>query len=132
MRKAKSVAVEVLPPPARTLTDEAMLQKLIGQKVAEMLTNRDELLFEPFFRSRQLAYEIRRLQTVPERKKWSVYYERHGCLHCHESRRRYGGCGMCCNCYPSVSKDLRAIERDLIEQNDGNEGNVSGRALLAK
>ena len=131
--KAKPVAIEVIPSPARAAIDQDLLDKLVQQKVAEILTARDEFIFEPFFRSRQVSYEIRRLQTVSERKKWSIYYQRHGCVCCKESKRPYaGGCGMCTRCYDRVIKDLRVIVRELIEQNDGNEGNVSGRALLAQ
>ena len=130
--KAKPVAIEVIPSPARIEIDKVTLDKLVQQKVAEILTARDEFIFEPFFRSRQVSYEIRRLQTVPEYKKWSVYYQRHGCVCCMESTRPYVGCGMCAKCYDRVATRLRVIVRELIEQHDGNEGNVSGRTLLAQ
>lgn len=131
---AKPVAIEVIPSPARIEIDKATLDKLVQQKVAEILTARDEFICEPFFRSRQVSYEIRRLQTVPEYKKWSVYYQCHGCLCCGESKLPYAGtgCGMCARCYNRVTTRLRVIVRELIKQNDGNEGNVSGRKLLAQ
>src|ERR1700730_9590086 len=119
--KAKPAAIEVIPSPARIEIDKATLDKLVQQKVAEILTARDEFIFEPFFRSRQVAYEIRRLQTVPEYKKWSVYFQRHGCVCCsfedarrdrRESKRpSYGGCGMCARCWNCVSTRLRVIVR---------------------
>jgi len=44
-------------------------------------------VFEPFFRSRQVAYELQRLQTVSEQRKFTIYFERYGCLVC-ETRRQ--------------------------------------------
>jgi hypothetical protein len=132
-RKAKPVTVEVLPSPARMLQstmDEATLQKLVQQQVAELLTARDDFIFEPFFRSQQVTFEIRRLQTVPEIKKWSVFYERHGCHHCGKSERTHAACGFCSACRPRVYGQLRGIERELMKESDVQENNTAGRALL--
>jgi hypothetical protein len=71
---------------------------------------------EPFFRSRQIAYEIKRLQTVPEQDSWHVFFERHGCLYCHSKERIHGGCGCCVRCYPRILNEKRAIIRELMEQ----------------
>jgi hypothetical protein len=134
-RKAKPVTVEVLPSPARMLQatmDEATLQKLVQQKVAEILTARDDLIFEPFFRSQQVTFEIRRLQTVPEIKKWTVFYERYGCHHCGKSERPHGACGFCSTCRLRVYRQLRGIDRELIKESDGQENNAAGRALLRR
>src|ERR1700732_907095 len=116
-RKAKPVTVEVLPSPARMLQstmDEATLQKLVQQKVAEILAARDDFIFEPFFRSRQVTFEIRRLQTVPEIKKWAVFYQRHGCLRCGKSERPHASCGVCSACRTWVHKELLGIVRELM------------------
>jgi len=132
-RKAKPVAVEVLPSPARMLQatmDEATLQKLVDQRVAELLTAKEDLIFEPFFRSRQVSFAIWRLQSVPEMKKWSVYYERHGCYHCGKSERPHASCGVCSACRQWTQKELMGIVQELIKESDGQENNTAGRALL--
>ena len=58
----------------RTGIDEKTLNLLVQEKVAEIMADRDAFVFEPFFRSRQIAYELKRLQTMPERQKWSVHF----------------------------------------------------------
>lgn len=64
---------------ARTGVDETEPARLVQEKVAEIMAERDAVVMEPFFRSRQIAYELKRLQTVPEQRKWSVHFERYGC-----------------------------------------------------
>jgi len=100
----------------RTQVDASTLQKLVQQQVAEALAQRDAAVFEPFFRSRQVAYELRRLQSVPEQKKWSVYYERHGCQQCKSADLIHAGNGYCPRCYSRMCQILKGIIRELSEQ----------------
>ena|SRR6266404_5740219 len=60
-------------------TQAEILKTLVQQGIAEALATRDEFFFEPWFRSRQVSYEIKRLQTVPERKKWALFFGHHDC-----------------------------------------------------
>ena len=136
-RKAKTVTVEVLPSPARALqatmdepTLQKLLQKLVQEQVAKALTAGEDSIFEPFFRSRQVSFAIRRLQSVPQIKKWSVYYERHGCVSCHKSERPHASSGMCPTCRHRVNDQLRVIDQELMKESDGQENNAAGRALL--
>jgi hypothetical protein len=78
--------------------DKAALDLLVQEKVAEIMAERDAMVFEPFFRSRQIAYELKRLQTVPEQRKWSVSFERYGCMVCETKDRIHAGNGMCHQC----------------------------------
>jgi hypothetical protein len=87
-------AQEILQAPARR--DE--LDALVRQKVAEIMAERDALVFEPFFRSRQVSYELKRLQSVPEQQKFSIYFERYGCMKCETRTRPHAGNGMCARC----------------------------------
>ncbi len=110
-------AIEVLPSPAEILrapAQDAELRRLVAQEVAKVLAAKDEFVFEPFFRSRQIAYELRRLQTVPEQRKWTIYYERYGCIHCDTSERIHTGNGFCANCYPKIFGRLKTIIREQI------------------
>jgi hypothetical protein len=102
--KGRSLHVELLPSPAvlareRTGIDEAEVKRLVQEKVAEIMAQRDSIVFEPFFRSRQVAYELRRLQSVPEQEKWAVSFERYGCMICETREKIHGGNGMCNNCH---------------------------------
>jgi len=102
MRKNES-EIEVLPSPAeivraRSGEDKAELERMIDTRVAEAMAARDAFVFEPFFRSRQVAYELKRLQRVPEQQKFSVSFERYGCIICETRDRMHGGHGMCVTC----------------------------------
>jgi hypothetical protein len=97
-----------------------LVERLVKRQVAEILTRRDDLAFEPFFRDRQVAYELRRLLTVPELHKWSAYFERWGCLRCGNRDRGHGSTGMCKGvCASKVRYRLKVIVKDLSAQADG-------------
>ncbi len=108
--------VEVLPsevqPVALSLA-EAKLQAVVQQQLAEALAQKDGILIEPFFRTRRVAEEIRRLQTVPERKKWAAYYERWNCLRCGTNSRPHTSHGMCSRCTVQIVQRLKEIVREL-------------------
>jgi hypothetical protein len=104
MRKNETQpGVEILSSPAeivraRTGVDESELHRLVQKKVAEIMAERDAVVFEPFFRSRQVAYELKRLQTVPEQTKFSVAFARYGCIICETRKTIHAGNGMCPQC----------------------------------
>ena len=100
----------------QTQIDVGTIGKLVQQQVAEALAQREAAVFEPFFRSRQVAYELRRLQSAPERKKWSVYYERHGCQQCKRADLTHAGNGYCTRCYSRMVRILNGIIRELSDQ----------------
>jgi hypothetical protein len=116
--EAKVVRAELLPSPAESIlrpgVDKAILDRIVRQRVAEIMAEKDAATLEPFFRTRQIAYEIRRLQTVPEQESWRVFFERHGCLYCHSKDRIHGGCGMCVRCYPRILNEKQTIIRELM------------------
>lgn len=106
--------VEVLPSPtaivlARIGVNKAEFQRVLQEQVAEIMAERDAFVFEPFFRSRQIAYELKRLQTVPEQRKWTIYFERYGCMICETRKLIHIGNGMCRNCYPREFNRLKQI-----------------------
>src|SRR5215471_1680330 len=111
--------IELLPSPselARMPVERAELDRLVKQRVAEILHARDEFMFEPFFRSRQIAYELKRLQTVKEQEKWQVYYQRFGCLRCDTTERIHVGNGMCDRCYPNTYQRLKQTLGELVKR----------------
>ncbi|HVA16445.1 MAG TPA: hypothetical protein VMV59_01900 [Candidatus Dormibacteraeota bacterium] len=111
MRKSTNTitTAQLLPPEPRTSESEAsLLERLVHKKVAEIMGNREDLLLRPFFDTKRVSDEIRRIQTVPERLKWAVYFERWGCLAC-GAKNANARCGMCENCYQRTMARLRRI-----------------------
>jgi transcriptional regulator with XRE-family HTH domain len=74
------------------------LNRLVQQEVAKIMAERDALVFEPWFRSRQVSYELKRLQSVPEQEKFSIGYERYGCIDCKTQDRPHAGNNLCHRC----------------------------------
>lgn len=112
----KRKKIEVLAPIEQPSVPAAVgqaLERLVEQKVAELLSHRDGALLEPWFRSRGEAQEVKRQQTIPEQRKWSVYYERYGCLHCHSDKRLHAGGGLCTQCRAKITRKLKAVVKGL-------------------
>ncbi len=114
------VPVEVLPPAKRIAGDQQSLDELVRQKVAEVLAQRGDAILEPFFQARHVANELRRLQNVPEQRKWSVFYERHGCLRCQDTQRPHAGTGMCDRCRNWVVQALGKIINGIVAGDDAS------------
>jgi hypothetical protein len=113
-KRNEPLHVELIPSPAtlvreRTGLDKTELEQLVRQKVAEIMADRDALVFEPFFRSRQIAYELKRLQRVPEQQKFAISFERYGCMVCETRERIHGANGMCGLCHAKWFRRLTQI-----------------------
>ncbi len=106
-----SSALAVPQPNAAKL--EALLDRLVQQRVSEALSQRDAALFEPHFRSSRVSHEIRRHQTVSEQRRWPAYFDRWGCLACRRTKAVHAGNGYCERCRLRISQRLKAIEREL-------------------
>ncbi len=112
--------VEVLPPDVRSVgPSETKLQRYIQHHVAELLAQREDGIFQPFFQSRRIYQELKKLQSVPEQRKWSMYFSRYGCLFCKSKKRPHSSCGMCLRCKMCVAQRLNAIVKEL---SNGGEG----------
>jgi len=119
-KRNEPLHVELIPSPAtlvreRTGLDKAELERIVQQKVAEIMAERDAIVFEPFFRSRQVAYELKRLQTVSEQRKFTIYFERYGCLKCETRNTIHAGNGMCGNCHSRAFYRLTQITAEGIK-----------------
>jgi len=104
-----SEAVEVLP--GRVASRDPALERMIEQKLAEMMGSSQHGIFEPFFQSKAIADAIRKLETVPQQRKWHIYFAEWGCLICGRQDRRYSGLGMCSACYRRTLSRLQDIVR---------------------
>ncbi|MGB6876125.1 MAG: hypothetical protein WBD87_08825 [Candidatus Acidiferrales bacterium] len=101
-------AAELLPPePPKP--DADFSDRLVHQKAAEIIANREDLLFRPFFDTQRVSAELRRFQTMPARRKWAQYFEQFGCLICRTKKALHGGCGGCSRCYYRTAFRLTTI-----------------------
>ncbi len=78
MTKKNRPVIEIVPYDKRQ--DEALKLKrvfgqLIEEKVAEAMGGPDAI-FQPFFATKRMMTEIRKLQSVPEQNKFIQYFER--------------------------------------------------------
>jgi hypothetical protein len=107
-RKSKT---EVLPPARpRVVPDiRAMLDKLVEEKVAELMSNGGDARFQPYFQSNRVVAEVRRNQTVSERSKWTRYFKKWGCDVCGTRKRAHLGLGRCQACYFRTDQRLREL-----------------------
>ena len=121
MARQKETQVEILSPESRLpvpVVREGDIKELIKAAVVEIAANSDNWLFEPYFRPRVIADEIRRLQTAPERKVSAERYERYGCVHCHKNTQPHAGLGFCDPCYKKERRIRQEILRDLEKDRD--------------
>ena len=107
--------VESLPPELSLPTSlplmEAELNRRVDIRVAEILARRDD--FQPYFQSRRVAQELKRIQSVPEQRSWALVYEQWGCTHCKTKKRPHSSCGMCGPCKIKWVYRKKAAEREL-------------------
>ena len=114
VKPKKVEVVEVLPPEIQlgvVSIEEARVKAIAQRQVAEIIASRDE--FQPYFLNRRVAQELRKLQSVSERRSWSLVYEQYGCTHCDTKERQHAGCGMCGPCYTKWLYRRRAADRIL-------------------
>ena len=105
------------------------LVMIVQTEVAKIMAERNALVFEPFFRSRQVAYELKRLQSVPEQEKWRICYERYGCLDCKTMDRIHAGNGLCDNCR---AKWFRRLAQIIAEGIKGEQAKPAAGALRSE
>lgn len=106
----KKVVTQLLPAEApKPESPEALLERLVQAKVAEALATKEDLVMRPFFDTARVSAEIRRLQTMPERRKFSLLFAKYGCLDCKTKKAPHASAGMCGTCYQRTFFRLRAI-----------------------
>src|SRR3954471_2141556 len=116
---SKTRKMEVLPPPqelARIPDMQAEINRRAVEMAAQIVAQKEQFMFEPFFRSRQVAYELKRLQTVSEQRTWKIFHQRFGCLICESMERIHCGCGMCGRCYSNTLGRLKQIRGEQIRE----------------
>jgi hypothetical protein len=86
-----------------------MVAEAIEKHVSEAMAHDADL--QPWFQSREVAYEIKRRQTVVEQNKFAYYFEDWGCIICGTKQRRHAGLGLCPPCNSRVRQRLSASMR---------------------
>lgn len=112
-----SAQIEVIQREHETL--KAQVERLVQRRLTEITARRDLSSFHPFFESKHFTDELRRLQTGQEWHKWSVHYEKFGCIHCHarpHEKPHYAGLGFCRTCKKRIQQRLEAIRESLNEK----------------
>lgn len=144
MPRKKKPAVEIIRANPASLVSqpnraslEAVLDRLVQERVAEALSRNEGFALEPHFSTKRVSDEIRRYQTVPERRKWTAYFERWGCIVCRRRKVIHEGRGYCGRCRIRIYQRLLAIERELskeyAEQNgSGQVEKIVGRVKAAE
>lgn len=129
----KKNSAELLPPePPKSTLDAAHVAQLVKEQVTAILANREDLILRPFFDTKPLADALRRLQTMPARRKWSVFYEQFGCLICETKKSPHSSCGMCVNCYLRTAGRLRTIVGETAPQRKRQQFNGDLQAVARK
>ena len=114
VKASKVEVVEVLPPEVQlgvVSIEEARIKAIAQRQVAEVLASRDD--FQPYFQNRRVTQELKRIQSVPEQRSWSLVYEQYGCTHCDTKKRPHSSCGMCGPCKFKWVSRKKAAKRIL-------------------
>lgn len=129
----KKISAELLPPePSKSTLDAAQVAQLVKEQVTAILANHEDLILRPFFDTHNLSAELRRMQKMPARRKWSVYFEQWGCLICKTKKSTHSGCGMCSTCYVRVAERLRTIVGENASQRKRQQFNGDLQVLARK
>lgn len=98
------------------------IKQLVETYVAELVVRRDDFAFRPFLETARATREIKRLQTVPDRRANGSMFEEYGCISCHKNNRPHMACGMCTSCYPTwLARKKRHIRKWTADGDPGLE-----------
>jgi Zn finger protein HypA/HybF involved in hydrogenase expression len=124
MPRKKTPRVEIVPrseealvPAPPTETPQAMLDRIVRERVDEIMAERGAGQLDPDFQTRKVAYEIQRRQTVFERRRWSIYFEKFGCRRCDDKEVSHCGGGYCDKCHGLLWQRLAKIKLDYEKAN---------------
>jgi Zn finger protein HypA/HybF involved in hydrogenase expression len=119
MPRKKNPSVEIMPrsggalkPKLWTANFQATLERIVRERVDEIMANPGSSQFETDFQPKEFAIEIRQNQTVFESRKWRLYFEKWGCRMCSQKTVLHAGSGCCEKCNRLVTQRLIQIKRD--------------------
>jgi len=114
-------SAEVLVPRKPSANLKAVIENMVRERVDEIMAERGHSLLEPRSQSREASYELQRRQTVFERRKWSLYFAKWGCLRCDKSAVSHASGGLCRRCQATVASRLGQIKSDYDKANPDDE-----------
>jgi hypothetical protein len=114
MPRKKMPRVEIVPrteealvPPQPDERPQAMLDRIVRERVDEIMAERGAGHLDPDFQTREVGYGIQRRQTVFERRRWSINFEKHGCRRCDDQTVSHIANGYYKKCYGLLFQRLR-------------------------
>jgi Zn finger protein HypA/HybF involved in hydrogenase expression len=128
MTRKKKPGVEIVPASETALvpkrpaeSPQAVLDRMVRERVDEIMAERGSAPMESDFQPKEVAFELQRRQTVFERRKWPLYFEKWGCRKCERKRVAHMSTGQCAACHSRLQQRLAAIKRDFDKANPDQE-----------
>ncbi|HET6143869.1 MAG TPA: hypothetical protein VFE02_10190 [Candidatus Acidoferrales bacterium] len=118
MRRKQKMEIILAPPAAMEAPIaidnlEAAIESMIKKRVDEALSRIGMVeLDDPHFRPREVERKARQVENMFERKKWSLYFERWGCVLCGQKKAAHMHTGYCNTCAGRITQRLRLLKRD--------------------
>src|SRR5205807_5726388 len=132
MPRSKKVKAEIIRVPRQApVPDLATLDALIQKRVAEAQASQSAIL-EPWFQSYAVAQELRRHQSMFHKRKFSLYFEKWGCLVCGTKERAQQSHGMCHKCWLRLVARLRALEKEYAKAHPQEYVNQQMESLTSR
>jgi len=122
-RKKPVVEIERLPeaalvPSPSTAHLQAEFDRLVRQRVDEILAERSPDQMAPAFQPREVAYEFQRRQTVFQRRAGRLYFEKWGCMICQRKKHvSHASGGICSECYAREARRRSQIRLEYERSN---------------
>jgi hypothetical protein len=132
--KSLTVRAEVLPMKKRGTPAEeaeAMLNKIVQQKVAELLAA-DSSILQPFMQTRRVSNELRKNQNVIEMLKFRYYMDDWGCHVCGDKNAAHAGLAMCPRCHGLMVSRMMATIRKATANRPADDGQAQDLEEMAQ
>src|SRR5882724_6868971 len=95
----------------------AVLDRMVRDRVDEIMAERGRPGGAQLFQPRDVSYEIQRRQTVFERRKWALYFAKWGCRMCRRKKINHSSGGCCAACTSMVANRLSQIKIEYDREN---------------
>lgn len=128
IRRAIAGSAEIVPaseaarvPPRSREDVEAMIARIVRERVDEIMVKVEAGQVEPDFLRRDEATELRQRQDMFERRKWALYFEKYGCRGCHRKNVSHIGTGHCRTCHSLIVGRLRQLKAEYERSHPDSE-----------
>jgi hypothetical protein len=125
MPRKKKLVVEIERLPEAALVPnpsaahlQAEFDRMVRQRVDEILAERRPDQMAPAFQPREVAYELQRRQSVFQRREGRLYFEKWGCMICQRKKHvSHASGGICSGCYGRETLRRAQIRREYERSN---------------